>query len=1011
MADINRGEFNSNLPPMMSRIKEEASKNIGKSDREKLLAEIEEAKTEAKAEEMTDQLKDLEAPTLDYGEEVGPETGDVWIMRKHIKSLEREKDEKEKLLDASSKNVEGKEMSEKEKKIWDLMVQASDANEKLGYESRRYLAEGPNGKYFDVVDFRNLDWGTTDRTPDDWFEAFGGSEAARNMVEAKIKQFEANKKLEQELGEQNLMESKFGDLYFDILRVQNDLTDSEAKLEQLKKGATLDELIPRAEKEAQAPAPAVEAAPVPAPEVPGVEESLPAPALEKMAELTPEARGFAQELFDKIKSTDLVKGLADRFKIWREPKIDDRYKNKMASEDVRIESLELAKKNEQEKLQQIEAAAEYTGQPLAESKKTVGSEVRENLTRIDQEIVAAQGRQADLRQEKQSLNQEIGHAKDRILENLQTKIDATQTEMNSFSQELETMEARKAELWAQREGLLAAGKKLSEEFLQEKSSAKKKELQKSMNVNQELLIKADEERFKLVDKVDALKLRIQKLKSNNFDLRKQAAKISGEDLTLAKEMFEPRQPDKSSIPKHAPTGPGDIFVSDAAKVYGHRESKTQEHWEKEKQRWTGVTPMEKNVEAPAAAAEQPTTGTPGTSETSEPALASAPEKVSVVETEAAKRLAAVQEELFKLEQELNKIDRDQLDNEGRQKADVLEQKFLSLASLERKIKDFLSGESTKKLKEVQTELFDLQKKLNAIDRNQLDDSTRQEAGVMEQKYSELALEEKRLKKDIFDASGENVDYKVEISSGVAKVSEKPLAEEADSEPEPVKKPETEPVPVAVSPKKGPKPPKPPAPPAPESPVTVSPTPEATKVVQPEVETAKVAKPEIIVSDTDIQKELDNFLDSFEMLETVDREPKEGDILILDVDAYSTNLIGRKKENILGFPGSNWQMRYPKKGEESVLVDPVNNVEIQAVGRREVASIGKLKPGKKSPTWINWFGDKEANEVYTLKSVNELKKPILNDEFVKSIGNYKGIKVETVDSLKQAIKEDLKKTKI
>jgi len=170
--------------------------------------------------------------------------------------------------------------------------------------------------------------------------------------------------------------------------------------------------------------------------------------------------------------------------------------------------------------------------------------------------------------------------------------------------------------------------------------------------------------------------------------------------------------------------------------------------------------------------------------------------------------------------------------------------------------------------------------------------------------------------------------------------------------------------------------------------------EATVQVRPEVKLGSfnkisIQKEDVKITNTDVNNEIKRIQENFSELKVVkNRKAKKGDFLVVDSEGYIEGKVveGSKVEKQIIQLGKNMPPEFDKKligcsggDEKEVKVLVPNDVKDKKIAYKEIKY--KVK----------------------IIEVKEKELPELNEDFIKTVGNYK-----TLDNFKKDIKDKLKK---
>lgn len=153
---------------------------------------------------------------------------------------------------------------------------------------------------------------------------------------------------------------------------------------------------------------------------------------------------------------------------------------------------------------------------------------------------------------------------------------------------------------------------------------------------------------------------------------------------------------------------------------------------------------------------------------------------------------------------------------------------------------------------------------------------------------------------------------------------------------------------------------------------------------------EVEKVEYNVTDEDVEEELKNIRDmNYRLVDTSDREAKEGDILNIDFEGY----VGEEK-----FEGGSAENQELEIGAGRFIP----GFEEQLIGKKK-GDLVDVKVTFPEDYFEESLKGKEALFKVTINDIKEKEFPVLDDEFAKDVSEY-----DTLEEFKNSIRERLEK---
>jgi len=167
-----------------------------------------------------------------------------------------------------------------------------------------------------------------------------------------------------------------------------------------------------------------------------------------------------------------------------------------------------------------------------------------------------------------------------------------------------------------------------------------------------------------------------------------------------------------------------------------------------------------------------------------------------------------------------------------------------------------------------------------------------------------------------------------------------------------------------------------------------------EVTIPDLASVTVEAPSAEVGDDELDEQLDRLRDRFAELETIGREARRGDYVVIDLKGYRGEELveGMSSPELLYEVGS--QQGPPKLDEEVEGTKPGAILKFtDSVPRPAASDAGEADAGTQ--------GEEDISFTVLVKEVKAKKLPALDDEFAKTVGEF-----DSLDALKDDLRERL-----
>jgi trigger factor len=159
------------------------------------------------------------------------------------------------------------------------------------------------------------------------------------------------------------------------------------------------------------------------------------------------------------------------------------------------------------------------------------------------------------------------------------------------------------------------------------------------------------------------------------------------------------------------------------------------------------------------------------------------------------------------------------------------------------------------------------------------------------------------------------------------------------------------------------------------------------VVVPDLESIEVEAPDAAVTDEDIDEQMERLRDRFAELETVGREARRGDFVLIDLKGYEHDQL------VDGASAPDYLYEIGSRSGPSKLDDEIEGNRPGAILKfNDSIAQGEL-------------AGRELSFTVLLKEVKAKKLPVLDDEFAKTVGEF-----DSLGELREDLRERLKDVK-
>ena len=254
-------------------------------------------------------------------------------------------------------------------------------------------------------------------------------------------------------------------------------------------------------------------------------------------QMKPEGKKFFSRLFDKIKSSDIVQNISDRYQVWRDERLAQRVQDRIDHangqqqyEQGQAAAAHKAAERSQADLSKLEELMGKVGKKVGEETyaKVAVEAINHDDTQLKHEARDQQitGQIEDLRLAKASFTEQAEQAKGRLDSRLEEKININNKSLEEYGQRETRVELQLASNEAEREKNAQHEVEL-ESFLEtvDRSSAIYSDLKKAIQEARRERVRLDEINDILIRERDSIRAKISKLEGKNSDLVAKREKI------------------------------------------------------------------------------------------------------------------------------------------------------------------------------------------------------------------------------------------------------------------------------------------------------------------------------------------------------------------------------------------------------------------------------------------------------------------------------------------------------
>lgn len=186
---------------------------------------------------------------------------------------------------------------------------------------------------------------------------------------------------------------------------------------------------------------------------PAAQETFSDQTKETVAGLQPESKGFVGKLYEKIKSSEVVQNVVDRYQVWRNDKLAARAENKAGQLTQEQDGEKARFKSAEEAARRVEADFEKARLALGKMGRGISSETTEKVRQerdshnqrayaAEDQVQIIEGRIQDIRDKKEAYDTRVNEARGRLDGRLEAKQQINNEALSELGDKFSQLDSR-----------------------------------------------------------------------------------------------------------------------------------------------------------------------------------------------------------------------------------------------------------------------------------------------------------------------------------------------------------------------------------------------------------------------------------------------------------------------------------------------------------------------------------------------------------------------------------------